>query len=432
MSAAMGILLMAGMTSCANEDVPTDTTNEGDYEIEFFLQTTDNAETRTTIDWDNLPEEEGNAAENYLDVSSLKIFFFKHNFPNEYWVQQGNTVYKGRWATVNDTQMPEIFTLNELKLNDLKITSTDGGAYVKGTLTGTWLTDTWPDKDFKMYVEANYYGTSAAESSSSVNNDASCSGFYLHSLMYNDKFSFSEDYAPSKKNPIPMAGMITCTNLALTQGKVCHLGTINLIRALAKIEVYPDPEYPNTQISNVKLQRCYDKGTVNPYYATTGTLGILDELEVPTDANLNVVGEGQNNTGNPGYLGVGDGLTNMPLNFLEHKDENGKVDMYYIYLPEYRITGSRLGNNGRAADSDNHITLTVNGYPYSLYFREYEDEIDDEGVTVSQPTGNYFNIIRNHIYRYRVSQAKKPGGDLSLKYMVIPWTNYTAPTITFE
>jgi hypothetical protein len=229
-----------------------------------------------------------------------------------------------------------------------------------------------------------------------------------------------------------MAGMITCTNLALTQGKVCHLGTINLIRALAKIEVYPDPEYPNTQISNVKLQRCYDKGTVNPYYATTGTLGILDELEVPTDANLNVVGEGQNNTGNPGYLGVGDGLTNMPLNFLEHKDENGKVDMYYIYLPEYRITGTQLGNKGRAADPDNHITLTVNGYPYSLYFREYEDEIDDEGVTVSQPTGNYFNIIRNHIYRYRVSQAKKPGGDLSLKYMVIPWTNYTAPTITFE
>jgi hypothetical protein len=247
--------------------------------------------------------------------------------------------------------------------------------------------------------------------------------------MGQDKFTFSEGYTPSSKSPIPMAGMITCTNLELTQGKVHDLGIIPLIRALAKIEVISGDA--NTNVSNVKLQKCYNTGMVNPYFATPG-VELLEKLEVPTNDNMNVAGEGPSNTGNPGYLGVGDGLTNMPLNFLEHKDENGKVDMYYIYLPEYRITGTQLGNKGRAADPDNHITLTVNGYPYSLYFREYEDEIDDEGVTVSQPTGNYFNIIRNHIYRYRVSQAKKPGGDLSLKYMVIPWTNYTAPTITFE
>jgi hypothetical protein len=165
--------------------------------------------------------------------------------------------------------------------------------------------------------------------------------------------------------------------------------------------------------------------------------GILDALEVPTDNNLNIAGEGATNSGTPGVLGISnDGLGNTALSFLEHKDENGKVDKYIIYLPEYRITGNRLNNSGKAADPDNKITLSINGYPYSLYFREYADvtktDDDNNEYTVSEPTGSYFNIIRNHIYRYTVSLAKEPGGDLSLRYMVIPWTNYTAPDITFE
>jgi hypothetical protein len=73
-------------------------------------------------------------------------------------------------------------------------------------------------------------------------------------------------------------------------------------------------------------------------------------------------------------------------------------------------------------DPTNKITIKLNNVSYDLEFKEYTDA----GEPID---GTTFNILRNHIYRYTVSLA---GGKFTLQYMVIPWTERTSPTITFE
>ncbi len=417
MSAVTAFALASGLTSCGNEDEVLDdmATTDGQCQVEFYIDFNGGNSTRS-IDWDYLPEEEGTANENYIDINSLKIFLFKNGFPAE---PNWST---GRWGTQQcNVKWSEMFTSQEMKFKPTLVTSSSNGAYVKGILTGTWI-----DKgttDFKMLVEANYYGNSAAETASNRDNEM-YSNLYMGSVIGKDNFTFTEGYIPTAENPIPMSGLITCSNLDLRKGYSCYLGSIPMIRALAKIEVFPGND--NISLSDVQLLRCHDKGLVNPLYAKQDG-SQLSTLTVPTPDNLNVAGEGSENCGNPTILGQKADGTGTPLPFIAHKDENDNVDYYVIYLPEYRITGDRLINRGNsyglAADPDNCIKLKCNGREGTVWFRDYSQDVEVENC----PS---INIIRNHIYRYYIegfSAAK-----LMVNYVVEPWTEQTAGDITFD
>ena len=81
---------------------------------------------------------------------------------------------------------------------------------------------------------------------------------------------------------------------------------------------------------------------------------------------------------------------------LTFKEEDGK---YYIYLPEY-------DNSTDAA----HIQVTVNDKTYPLEFKNYEN---------GAPTGEPYDIVRNHIYRYAITGVND--GELTFEYRVLLW-----------
>jgi hypothetical protein len=82
---------------------------------------------------------------------------------------------------------------------------------------------------------------------------------------------------------------------------------------------------------------------------------------------------------------------------------------YVIYIPEYRNDGS-IAASQILFDSD-----VVRGY--SLEFKDYSTDMVA------------FNLLRNHIYRYRV---KVDDTGLVIKYIVEPWNEKVAAGITFD
>jgi hypothetical protein len=392
---ATAALAFTGLTSCTNDDDPSADDNEAKtIKVSFYIDAA--GATTRAINWKNLPEEEGTDAENYIDLNSLKISLYEYGFDD------------GGWWTIGGVHWPVTPSESLLKWKTTFLNRTSNGAYVEGELT---TSEKFDGSQFRMLVEANYSGTSVASSSTG-----------LGAVIMKDYFNFEHPFEPSTTNPIPMSGYLTCKDITIYNDRNTNLGTIPMIRALAKIEVYP--KNSKTKIEDVRLQRCLNKGNVNPFYATPNDLnGLLDRLEVPTSDHLSIPGESKQNTGYPSILGQtsDDDTTNAPLAFTEHKDADGNTDYYYIYVPEYRTTGLRLDSSyGLEADPNNKILLKVNDGTDDSYIelKEYNNGI----------AGSSINIIRNHIYRYTVEATDK----VNINYVVIPWDEKEADPITFE
>jgi hypothetical protein len=226
-------------------------------------------------------------------------------------------------------------------------------------------------------------------------------------------------FLPSAETPIAMYGIQTYQPQTFRQGVATDLGTIKLIRSMAKIEVKLADNDTTNQLSDVTLLHSYDCGQYVPYFMSGETVQ-------PTEKYQNIPGDGTSGAGNVNTL--------SDLPFYKKSDSD-----YVIYIPEYRLIApssysyfSRRGANSTASsnmssgsicpDPANKITIKLNNVSYDLEFKEY----DDAGEPID---GTTFNIVRNHIYRYTVSLA---GGKFTLQYMVMPWETETAPTITFE
>jgi hypothetical protein len=379
MSAAMGILLMAGMTSCANEDVPTDTTEvkQGDVMVDITIDTGMRADTRHVSSDEAV--EKGTGYENYINVDDLHILFYVKN---------------------TSTYSSFLFEFTP----SYKFESSDGVYTVKGTLTSDQY-NTLKDQSFnyKVIVMANWGPNS---SSFPKSND----GF----LCWNDYAQFSYNYStdsegnstyftPSKETPIPMFGIHTYTGVSFTQGKSTHLDTIDMLRAMAKIEVKLGGK-KEVPLTDVKLATCYDKGMPAPSYMYDKT--ITD----PTSYYINLLGcHFKNNT-------TAGTISDVPFKKIAEND-------YVLYLPEYLNSTTNVKmDNGYASPVESYIKLKFNGLDKKIKFRTYNDDGEPNDETP-------FDIVRNHIYRYTVEPASTK---ISIKYVVEPWTEQTAGDITFD
>lgn len=175
---------------------------------------------------------------------------------------------------------------------------------------------------------------------------------------------------------IPMWG-VTTTTFDLTPGESDDIGGIDLLRAMAKIEVIMDAD--GYSIDKIEVDKSNPQGYCLPqgYNSVTETDKL--DMEGATPASFH-----PNTSDNP--------IT---------KEQDGK---YYIYLPEY-------DNSTDAAK----IQVTVNGETYPLEFRNYEN---------GAPTGNPYDIVRNHIYRYTITGVND--GKLTVKYRALQWDLVTS------
>lgn len=182
---------------------------------------------------------------------------------------------------------------------------------------------------------------------------------------------------------IPMWGVAT-TRFNLTSGVSEEIGSIDLLRAMAKVEVNFAESFPsNYEIGSITINPYNTQGYCLPAgYASVDATGELDREET-SPASFNPL----------------DSPSNMELTF------KGENNSYYIYLPEY-------DNSTKPAK----IQVTVNGETYELEFKDYENGAPKDETP--------YNIVRNHIYRYTITGVND--GKLIIKYKAMPWELVTS------
>lgn len=192
---------------------------------------------------------------------------------------------------------------------------------------------------------------------------------------------------------IPMWG-VTTAELTLAPGERQTLaGGIDLLRAVAKVEVLlqDNDDTKGFSLKGVTLSTANTQGYCLPAgYAAVEHTKELDR----EDGNTNY-------TFHP-YT------SNATATKVAFTEDNGT---YTLYLPEYdNGTGNTLATLAvTVADEDNQPET------YTIEFKNY---------TNGQPTGDAYNIVRNHLYRYTIT--KIDNGQLTVQYRVLPWEKVTS------
>ena len=179
-------------------------------------------------------------------------------------------------------------------------------------------------------------------------------------------------------NGVPMWGSIT---KAVTANSNVDLGTIHLLRAVAKLEiVLSETVAADFDISRAVVTKYNSKGYVFP--------------QLKDDATLNL--NHAENTFNALY---NENSLSTALEFIVPATDKNKC---YVYITEW------------AATTDNaKIALQFDGdnKPYEIEFKNYE---------YGKPVGNPHNIVRNHHYKYTITKVNT-GASLELTCVVQPW-----------
>lgn len=197
---------------------------------------------------------------------------------------------------------------------------------------------------------------------------------------------------------IPMWGVIT-KELSLEKGKQQDLGQIDLLRAMAKVEIKLDDAISGTYtIKSATLNKYNTTGYCLPknYDAVSTTTEL--EQETGTNSENQAI-----DTFNP-YQTTDNTRTDLPFVISE---EDGKTA--WLYIPEYDNSIDPAIISLTVSDGTN--TGEVTG---TLEFKDYVD---------GTATGNVHNIVRNHIYRYTVNVET---GELTVQYKALPWNLVTS------
>ena len=202
------------------------------------------------------------------------------------------------------------------------------------------------------------------------------------------KFDFDSDH-------IPMWGVQTF-DVTLQPGKFKELEEpIYLLRAMAKIEVKL-----STDVSNLSLDKVYLSDFNKEGYSLPegyGSYGDTREMDVDL---------------------VIKSIKDDDVEILEFSENS---DGFIVYLPEYKVT---LNDNpiiylDITQTNDDGTTTELEGLP--LYLRNYDNN--------HKPTGDYFNIVRNHYYEYIITGVRD--NDIVLTLSVQKWS-VESETMNYE
>ena len=246
------------------------------------------------------------------------------------------------------------------------------------------------------YVTTNANGTLNLNAKMMVL--ANCADITLGAnSTYADVQALAYDGATSPSQ-IPMWGIQTI-NTPITVGARNELNDIDLLRAMAKVEVIMAAE--GYTMENIILNRYNTKGYCAP--------GLGGSTWAAVGATADLATEGCTN-----YY-----TTATAENLTVAATDNKKV---VFYIPECaNSTDNPLSMyvNIKKGTTDVDANLT----DANLYFKDYSDN------SANAP----FNIVRNHIYRYTITDVND---ELDFTLNVAPWTlvektiNYESETIS--
>lgn len=200
----------------------------------------------------------------------------------------------------------------------------------------------------------------------------------------NAEIRYTFDDITMDDGAIPMWGVKQVNISQLMSNRVQELGVISLLRAVAKVEVLVDESLTDVTLEGASINYHNREGYVLPTgWDTTISTEALDR----------------------------DGAFRCLRSVHQSSHAFTEVEagrMYVLYIPEY--------DNTLFADYEAKVSVEVNngGTPMSfvdaLHFKQYVD---------GRPTGNVGNIVRNTIYRFRITAINS--GALVLNYEVADW-----------
>ena len=199
--------------------------------------------------------------------------------------------------------------------------------------------------------------------------------------------TYDYTYTATNAPAIPMWG-VTTAELTLKPGERQTLaGGIDLLRAVAKVEVklQDNTDTQGFSLTGVTISTANTQGYSLPAgYAAVSNTKELDR----EDGNTNYTFHPYPNS--------------ATVTDLAFTGDNGT---YTLYLPEY--------DNGTTPAT---LTVTVTDEDkkqetYTLEFKDYEGG--------KPTTGDAYDIVRNHLYRYTIT--KIDNGQLTVQHKVMPW-----------
>lgn len=211
-----------------------------------------------------------------------------------------------------------------------------------------------------------------------------------------EELSFTKSGQPDAGfNAIPMWGVRTVNLTGMKQGEVYKAGTIDLLRAMAKVEIELAPSTEAAPNLITKLVSATVNGANPQGFVLPGTWNSVEETKEIEFAKT---------------MRIPSGITATTVNGMQ-PGTDGKIT---FYLPETANTTNGNVNISLeyAVDGDDGGNRTN-----TIHFAVY----DDAGTA----SATYHDIVRNHLYRFTVKLGRTDAG-ATIRYTVCPMNGLEA------
>lgn len=356
----IAVVLIAMFGACTDEPeqtaVPSEPAAAGSYGVGLRLTVGDISASRATPPGD-YGDGRSTAYENYINIpdGDFRVLLFESQAPYRL-----------------------IDALNDVRVTAVEADIVNSKTYV---LTGNIAKPV--EGSFKLAILANWEGC-GAEYPETVSGQTTIDEVANASL-----YRYAADFELGPGRGIPMYGIKDCANVKFLPDMAADLGTLHLLRALAKVEVRTAAG--SLAITEIRLTRAHTGGLAAPrgiyrqqdYVKESYAADYLDGIHLPAATEM---------------------LGEIPFREVA-------AGRYVLYVPEYDNTSADAGKT--------RIRLSfeqADGQEYFVDFKFYDAQTAREaGARMDDP----FDIRRNHYYIYTVD--KKFDTDLRAIVDVIPY-----------
>ena len=251
---------------------------------------------------------------------------------------------------------------------------------VMGKVTGSMPTS------FKVVVLANWssYPTNLVVGVTTIADV--CSGEAC-------RYAYAPGFVPSATQHIPMYGVKQCYNVVFRDKLISDLGSIHLLRAMAKVEV--ECHTAGWTLNSVVLNNYNTAGFSAPADVFSEDDYVRNSYESDYNSNLHVP-DGSAKAEQIAFSKVADGK-------------------YVIYVPEYRNVDNAGEVLGDASRISVQFAESENTYP--VHFKYYSSAPSTSAI------GRWFDIRRNYDYRFVINKSNEDV-DLDISLDLYPYTIY--------
>lgn len=427
----LALLPLATGCIAENGDCPEDISDQ-DITVSLVIEGGLPSQTRA----DGFTEEQGSLAESYINIDDLYVLAFEIGEGKD--VADGDSELKDIiWSPDAAQRLPEsVISSNGTQvllrtfLSSLDYDTSTPFSIVTIANTKKWLAD--GDTGFSLTTkkEADADGTKTVTKLSELQKVLSYTKAIGESASGVANTSWVPDNAAS--SGIPLFGIKRTTlagydNKFHSSANPYPLGTIWMLRTLAKVEISVDPK-----VTDLKIQSAYIiTGGWNttlqliPFQPGLSSIQNLDRMEGYSDpVSKNYGNTGQVNLA-PDFNVFKPNGSDRPLLMTETTriKDGTEFPAFVAYLPEYHLKSA----DGTKSNDIIRVTFAGSDKEFSIVMAPYFDGHPNESNE-----SQWNDILRNYIYSFRITGIEQDLVIPKLDWTVCPWVTYAIDIPDFQ